>query len=104
MVARFYRNVHEQARAEPRIIYCASAQAGQPEKAEKLSQEVTKISTSSETYYNYASFLQGQGRTDEAREWAQKILDKRATMPGYQKRRERAWFRKAYGLLARLRL
>ncbi len=86
------------------LLAHAYAQTGQPEKADKLFQQATKISTSSETYYNYAVFLQGQGRNEEAREWAQKILDKRATMPGYQKRRERAWFRKAYGLLARLRL
>jgi hypothetical protein len=86
------------------LLAHAYAQTGQAEKAEKLFQQATKISTSSETYYNYASFLQSQGRNDEARQWAQKILDKRATMPGYQKRRERAWFRKAYALLARLRL
>jgi hypothetical protein len=41
---------------------------------------------------------------DEARQWAQKILDQRQTMPGYQRRRERVWFRKAYALLARMRL
>ncbi len=75
-----------------------------PEKAEALFQQATKTSTSSETYYNYALFLQSQGRADEAREWAQKILDKRPSMPGYQRRRERPWFRKAYALLARLRL
>ncbi|MGA8238173.1 MAG: hypothetical protein WB918_16800 [Candidatus Sulfotelmatobacter sp.] len=69
-----------------------------------LFQQATKISTSSETYYNYALFLQSQGRAEEARAWAQKILDKRPTMPGYQRRRERPWFRKAYALLARLRL
>jgi hypothetical protein len=86
------------------LLAHAYAQTGQPEKADKLFQQATKISTSSETYYNYAVFLQSQGRAQEAREWAQKILDKRATMPGYQKRRERGWFRKAYGLLARLRL
>lgn len=86
------------------LLAHAYAQTGKAEKAAKLFVEATKISTSSETYYNYALFLQGQGRVDEAREWAQKILDKRATMPTYQKRRERVWFRKAYGLLARLRL
>jgi hypothetical protein len=86
------------------LLAHAYAQTGQTEKAAALFQQATKISTSSETYYNYALFLQSQGRNDEARQWAQKILDKRATMPGYQKRRERAWFRKAYGLLARLRL
>lgn len=86
------------------LLAHAYAQTGQTEKAEQLFQQATKISTSSETYYNYALFLQSQGRTEEARQWAQKILDNRATMPGYQKRRERGWFRKAYGLLARLRL
>ena len=37
----------------------------------------------SETYYNYAAFLAQQNRNAEAREWAQKLLDKRRTMPGY---------------------
>jgi hypothetical protein len=86
------------------LLAHAYAQTGQSEKAAKLFEQSTTISTSSETYYNYALFLQSQGRVDEARQWAQKILDKRATMPSYQKRRERTWFRKAYGLLARLRL
>lgn len=86
------------------LLAHAYAETGQAEKADALFQQATKISTSSETYYNYALFLQSQGRTEEARQWAQKILDQRRTMPGYQRRRERAWFRKAYALLARLRL
>ena len=86
------------------LLAHACAQTGQTEKAEALFQQATRISTNSETYYNYALFLQAQGRAEEAREWVQKILDKRATMPGYQRRRERPWFRKAYALLARLRL
>jgi hypothetical protein len=86
------------------LLAHAYAQTGQAEKAEALFQQATKISTSSETYYNYAAFLQAQGRTEEARQWAQKILDQRRAMPGYQQRRERVWFRKAYALLARMRL
>jgi hypothetical protein len=86
------------------LLAHAYAQTGQAEKAAKLFEQATKISTSSETYYNYAQFLQQRGRVDEARQWAQKILDKRATMPGYQRRRERVWFRKAYALLALTRL
>jgi hypothetical protein len=86
------------------LLAHAYAQTGQAEKAEKLFQEATRISTSSETYYNYALFLQSRGRIAEAREWVEKILEKRATMPRYQKRRERGWFRKAYALLARLRV
>ena len=86
------------------LLAHAYAQTGQPENAARAFEQATKISTSSETYYNYALFLQRQGRIDEARQWVQKILDKRATMPGYQRRRERGWFRKAYAMLARLRL
>ena len=88
----------------PALLAHAYANTGQPQKAEALFQQATKISTMSETYYNYALFLLSQGRFDEARAWAQKILDKRPTMPGYLRRRERPWFRKAYALLARLRV
>jgi hypothetical protein len=86
------------------LLAHAYANTGQPAKAEALFQEVTKVSTSSETYYNYASFLASQRRNSEAREWAQRILNKKPTMPSYQKRRERPWFRKANALLLRLRV
>jgi hypothetical protein len=84
------------------LLAHAYAKVGQADKADELFRQATKISTSSETYYNYALFLQSQGRSAEAREWARKILDKKPTMPGYLRRRERPWFRKAYALLARL--
>ena len=86
------------------LLAHAYAQTGQAEKAEAMFQQAVRISSSSETYYNYAVFLQAQGRVEEARQWAQKILDQRRAMPGYQRRRERVWFRKAYALLARSRL
>ncbi len=85
------------------LLAHAYAQTGQPEKADKLFQEATKISTSSETYYNYATFLAAQGRTAEARDWAQRLLAKKRNMPGYLKRRERPWFRKAEGLLNKIK-
>ena len=50
----------------------------------------------------YASFLASVGRTAEAREWAQRILAKKPTMPAYMRRRERPWFRKAATLLKKL--
>ena len=43
-----------------------------------------------------------QGKTPEARQWAQRVLAKKATMPRYLKRRERPWFRKASMLLRKL--
>jgi hypothetical protein len=84
------------------LLAWAYAQTGQNEKADAMFREATRISTISETYYHYALFLQSQGRAAEAREWAQKILAKKPTMPGYLRRRERPWFRKADALLARL--
>jgi hypothetical protein len=84
------------------LLAHAYANTGRPDKAAALFQEVTRISTLSETYYNYASFLASQQRNAEAREWAQRILAKKPTMPGYLRRRERPWFRKASGLLKRV--
>ena len=78
------------------------ANTGQPEKAHDLFRAATKISTLSETYYNYASFLASQGRTAEARDWTQRILAKKPTLPGYLRRRERPWFRRANALLRQL--
>jgi hypothetical protein len=85
------------------LLAWAYAQTGQNEKADAMFREAVRISTISETYYHYALFLESQGRMAEAREWAQKILDKSATMPGYLKRRERIWFRRARGVLGRVR-
>ena len=78
------------------------AKTGHPEQADALFKEVIKISTSSETYYNYASFLMTQNRNAEAREFAKKILAKKPAMPNYQRRRERPWFRRASSLLRQL--
>ena len=78
------------------------AQTGQKAKAEALFRQTTIESTLSETYLNFAELLASEGRNQEAREWAQKVLDKRPTMPGYVRRRERPWFRSANALLKRL--
>ena len=78
------------------------AKLGQREQADALFAEVTQISTLSEVQYDYACFLAETGRTDEAREWADRILRKKATMPDYIRRRERPWFRKAKALLKKL--
>jgi len=78
------------------------AKAGDREKAGALFAEVTQTSTLSETQYNYAYFLAAEGRSAEAREWAERILRKKATMPDYIRRRERPCFRKASALLKRL--
>ena len=85
------------------LLGWAYAQTEQTDKAEAMFQEATAISTLSETYYHYSLFLESLGRSAEAREWAQKILNKKPTMPGYLKRRERPWFRRANAVLGRVR-
>jgi hypothetical protein len=84
------------------LLAHAYAQTGQKERAESLFRHVVKISTLSETYLNFAALLASEGHGAEAREWAQKVLDKKPTMPGYLRRRERPWFRRANDFLKRL--
>jgi len=84
------------------LLANAYAHTGQAQKADATFQQAIAISTLSETYLNYATYLASQGRNAEARVWAQRILDKKPTMPGYLKRRERPWFRKASSLLSRV--
>jgi len=80
----------------------ALAKTGEGEKADGLFTQVLQTSTLSETQYNYACFLAAHGRATQARDWAERILRKKATMPDYIRRRERGWFRKAAALIKRL--
>lgn len=84
------------------LLAWAYAKSAQIDKADAMFREATRISTLSETYYHYALYLESQARNAEARIWAQRILEKKPTMPRYLRRRERPWFRKASGLLGRL--
>jgi hypothetical protein len=86
----------------PALLAHAYALTGQKEKAEALFRRVTVTSTLSETYLNFADMLAADGRPGEAREWAQKVLDKSPTMPRYLRRRERPWFQRARKLLKQL--
>jgi hypothetical protein len=81
------------------LLADAYARTGEMEPARQLFGEVTQISTTSETLYNYANFLKLANRHDEAREWAQKLLAKKRTLPRYMQRRERLWFRKGKALI-----
>ena len=85
------------------LLAHAHANTGRAAEAEALFQQATEMSTSSETYLNYATFLASQNRNHEARQWAERVLAKKPTMPRYLQRRERPWFRKASALLKRLK-
>ena len=84
------------------LLADAYARTGDLHRAEPLFAEVTQISTTPETLYNYASFLKTADRGGEAREWAQRILAKKRTLPRFMQRRERPWFRKDKALLKEL--
>jgi len=84
------------------LLAHAYANSGQAEKADALFRTATERSTLSETYLNYATFLASQKRIPEARDWAQRLLARKSTIPRYLQRRERPWFRKASALLKRL--
>jgi len=84
------------------LLAHAYARTGQTERAEELFRWVTARSVASETYLNFAELLAAEGKNTEAREWAQKVLDKKPNMPGYLRRRERPWFRSANKLLKRV--
>lgn len=84
------------------LLAHAYALTGQNDKAEACFRQAVERSTSSETYLNFADFLAASGRNAEARQWAEKVLDKKPSMPGYLRRRERPWFRRASALLKRL--
>jgi hypothetical protein len=80
------------------LLAHALAKTGQSEAAGKLFESVVQSSTFSETLVNYAEFLKSEGRDAEAREWAQRVLAKKRTLPRFLKRRERPWFRRAAAL------
>jgi hypothetical protein len=75
---------------------------GRVDEADALFAEVTRTSTLSETEYNYASFLAANGRPADAREWVDRVLRKKASLPEYVRRRERPWFRRAAALAKKL--
>jgi hypothetical protein len=92
---------HDFHRAQGMLAH-AYALTGQKEKAVAIFHEAVLRSTLSETYLNFADLLAKEGRVEEARQWAQKVLNKERTMPSYLRHRERPWFQKANELLKQL--
>lgn len=84
------------------LLAHVTAQLGDRDGAARLFEEALTISTLSETQFNYACLLAAQGRTEEARQLAQRLLAKKATLPAYLKRRERPWFTRASAFLRQL--
>jgi len=75
---------------------------GRDEEAAALFTSTLEHTTLSETQSNYAAFLLKVGRKQEAKDWAQKVLDKRSSMAAYMRRRDSEWFGKAKGILKKV--
>lgn len=84
------------------LLAHAYALTGEPGKADAAFQVALDKSTLSETQLNYAAFLAAQGRNAEARALAQKMLDRKHSIPRYLQRRERPWFRRANAILKKV--
>lgn len=84
------------------LLANAYGYAGKADAADAWFKEATHWLTSPEALFQYAWFLKQQGRREEAREWAQKVLDKKHTLPRYMQRIERPWFHRAKAMIKEL--
>jgi hypothetical protein len=84
------------------LLAYADWKTGDIERAQRLFEHVLKTSTLTETQFHYAEFLAETGHREEAKQQAVRIRDKRAGMPGFQRRRERKLFRQNSALLRKL--
>jgi hypothetical protein len=71
------------------------AKLGRTEEATAAFDRLLAQSTSSEALAVTAEFYLERGRVDEAREVAKTLIARRATMPAFQRRRDRKWLRRA---------
>jgi hypothetical protein len=86
----------------PGLLACTDWKTGDIDRAQRLFEEILRTSTLTETQLHYAEFLAETGHREEAKQQALRIRDKRAQMPGFQRRRERKLFRRNAALLRKL--
>ncbi len=81
----------------------ALARLCRTEEAMAVFDRIAQSATGAEPLVSAAQFFAGHGRTAEALEIANGIAMRDATMPAYQKRRDRVWLRQAKALQRSLR-
>src|SRR5258708_15203054 len=77
------------------LLARALANAGRANDADTAFSRLLQLSTSSEPLAVPAESDLKQGRIAEAGELARKLIARRVTMPGFQRRRDRIWLRRA---------
>jgi tetratricopeptide (TPR) repeat protein len=84
------------------LLAYADWKTGDLDRAQRLFEQVLRTSTLTETQLHYAEFLAANNRREEAKQQALHIRDKRAAMPGFQRRSERKLFWQNSALLRKL--
>lgn len=77
------------------ILARSLARLGRIDEADSAFSRLLTLSSSSESLAVTAEFYLEQGRLDEAKQIARQLMARRATMPGFQRRRDRIWLRRA---------
>jgi len=86
------------------LFYARSlAKTNRRPEATAVFEKLVQASSSTETLVEAAEFFAAEKRTKEAKELADRVLARRATMPAYQKRRERPWLKRAAALSKSIR-
>jgi hypothetical protein len=85
------------------LLAHAYALTGRVEEATAMYDQLMPYSPTIETMLNYAWFLKGKGNVTQAREWIDKMMQAKRSMPRFFQRRERPLFRKATALLKELK-
>jgi hypothetical protein len=81
----------------------ALARSGNKAEAQAAFERLTEITTAAESLVHAADFFAANNQQPAARNLVDAILARRATMPAYQKRRDRPYLRRASRLARKLR-
>ena len=77
---------------------------GRDAEAEKVFSAAMQHTSTPEMLFSYAAFLKSRNRMEEAREWLNRLEEKRRTAPPFVQRTDRSWFNKGKALFKQLAL
>ena len=75
---------------------------GRDAEAEKVFSAAMQHTSTPEMLFSYAAFLKSRNRMEEAREWLNRLEEKRRTAPRYVQRTDHSWFKKGRALFKQL--
>jgi len=75
---------------------------GREAEADDVFSGAMRYTSTPEMLFSYAEFLKSRNRTEEAREWLDRLEEKRRTAPRFMQRTNRAWFKKGKALSKQL--